>query len=219
MKLFGSVGIVWLRSYPYTAIDRERCRTPRKVRTVRTTGTNNPLVEFRGLVDGEPKSRRGSESIGHDRWIRPRSLQSSRVWLETGGGLLVLRQFLPRVSGMSQGLFDRRGVACAYIDGQQRIYTYSGQPVAWLDGQNVYSFRGRHLGVFLGGWVRDHGGRCVSYVNGASGGPVPSVPQVPPVPAIPQVPPVPSIPQVPRVPAVPSLSWCDVSCEEFFGRP
>jgi hypothetical protein len=73
-------------------------------------------------------------------------------------------------------LFDSNGNAIAYIaeDDEHTIYTWSGTPVAYLEegsenGSSIYGFNGRHLGWFVDGVVRNHGGLGVGGVSGAIG--------------------------------------------------
>jgi hypothetical protein len=67
--------------------------------------------------------------------------------------------------------YDRQGRAKAYCEDGAHIYLYSGQPVAYIDGDSLYAFRGHHLGWFLDGWIRDHHGEVVLFTRDASGGP------------------------------------------------
>ncbi len=59
-------------------------------------------------------------------------------------------------------LFDKDGIPVAYIatDNSQTIYLWGGQPVAYLYGDNVYGFNGKHLGWFIDGVIFGHDG-CV----------------------------------------------------------
>lgn len=58
-------------------------------------------------------------------------------------------------------LYDGAGSAVAYIATSEdlTIYTWAGRPVAYLDGENVYGFNGKHLGWFLDGRIYDHKGK------------------------------------------------------------
>ena len=68
---------------------------------------------------------------------------------------------------MEQTLFDRSGRAQAYIaeDGEGSIYTWDGHAVAYIDGENVFGWRGRHLGWFADGTVYDRSGRRVGFIR------------------------------------------------------
>jgi hypothetical protein len=66
-------------------------------------------------------------------------------------------------------LFDSSGKPRAYIAEELTIYLWSGKPVAYLHSDagklHVYGFNGRHLGWFVRGIIRDHGGNPVGGVK------------------------------------------------------
>jgi hypothetical protein len=68
--------------------------------------------------------------------------------------------------------FDSHGDVVAYVDdGDDVIFLWSGEPAAIVDDESVFAFDGRHLGWLMNGWIRDHGGACVYFTEGATGGP------------------------------------------------
>jgi hypothetical protein len=112
-------------------------------------------------------------------------------------------------------IYDRHGRVRAWIR-DAKIYSLRGQVMAFVQtGRNVVSARGRHLGVFDDGNVRDHRGAVVGWLRGSSGGPLKPTPSVPPVPPVPSVPPVPPVPPVAPVQAIPSLSWSSADWDAF----
>ena len=58
-------------------------------------------------------------------------------------------------------LYDGHGFAVAYIATSEdlTVYTCAGKPVAYLDGENIYGFNGKHLGWFQNGRIYDHQGK------------------------------------------------------------
>ena len=62
-------------------------------------------------------------------------------------------------------LFNSNGEAVAYIavDDDLTIYLWSGDPVAYIDDEDVYGFNGKHLGWFSESVIIDHNGEspCV----------------------------------------------------------
>lgn len=91
-------------------------------------------------------------------------------------------------------LFDSVGAPRAYIatDDELTIYLWDGQPVAYLDGTDIYGFNGTHLGWFEHGIVRDHDGRAVGFVEGA----VSQVTQIEPIKSIRQIKPIKAIEEI-----------------------
>lgn len=114
--------------------------------------------------------------------------------------------------------YDRNGEAVAYTQDGTHIYTFLGEPVAYLDGDSVYSFTGDHLGWFENGWIRDNFGGCVFYTQNAQGGPVKPVKGVKPVKSVKLLKPIKSVKSVRPVKAVKSLSWSNLSGEYFFNQ-
>jgi hypothetical protein len=64
-------------------------------------------------------------------------------------------------------LFDGSGNPDAYLAPQEEntFYLWSGQPVAYLDSDNIYGFNGKHLGWFEQGIVWDHSGSPVGFTR------------------------------------------------------
>lgn len=108
---------------------------------------------------------------------------------------------------MAIDFYDKSGTPIAYMEDGKHIYLFSGKPVAYLSGNAVYSFLGSHLGWFENGWIRDKGGQCVFFTSDADGRPVKPVKQVKPVKGVKQVKPV---------KPVKSLSWSNLSEQQFF---
>lgn len=79
-------------------------------------------------------------------------------------------QVAPSPAGFPEiPIWDRRSVATAYIvpgDGDT-IYLWTGQPVAYLLGEDVYGFNGNHLGWFIDGIVWDWEGVAVGFTRQA----------------------------------------------------
>jgi hypothetical protein len=69
------------------------------------------------------------------------------------------------VCARGTALYDGGGTAVAYIavNDEFTIYSWGGQPVAYLEAQDagkfaVYGFNGHHLGWFYQGVIWDHEG-------------------------------------------------------------
>lgn len=68
--------------------------------------------------------------------------------------------------------YDRGGNHVAYGIDCGDLHLYSGEPVGYLEEDSVYSFRGKHLGWYAGGWIRDHEGQPVFFTREANGFPL-----------------------------------------------
>jgi hypothetical protein len=86
---------------------------------------------------------------------------------------------------MTLDLYGRGGRASHYVADDGMFYTWGGQPVGFVNGQEIYASSGRHVGRLSNGWVRDRNGNAVAFSAGAKGGPIPPVPAIPPIKAIP----------------------------------
>lgn len=67
-------------------------------------------------------------------------------------------------------LFDSYGAPVAYIDydDDSTIYSFAGEPFAYLEDDHVYGFNGKHLGWFERGVLRDHSGASAGFIKEAS---------------------------------------------------
>lgn len=72
---------------------------------------------------------------------------------------------------MSIVFYDQGGAAIAYCDDDQHIFLFAGEPVAYLETDAVFGYRGDLMGWFERGWLRDRDGRCVAFSETAQGGP------------------------------------------------
>ena len=84
--------------------------------------------------------------------------------------LLVFFLLVPAISYAREiSLYDDAGEAVAYIDtdDEMNIFLWKGEPVAYLDGQSIYGFNGKHLGWFKKGIIWDHVGYAVGFIEGA----------------------------------------------------
>src|SRR5436190_14177792 len=114
--------------------------------------------------------------------------------------------------------YNKRGKPTAYIanDGKS-IFTFKGAPVAYLAVRGgVFAYDGSFLGWFEDGWIIDHSGDRVFFTSDAKGGPVKPVKAVRPVRGVKRVRPVKRVKEVRPVHPVVSLSWSDLSAEQFF---
>jgi len=110
-------------------------------------------------------------------------------------------------------LFDSGGNAVAYIavDRNFTIYLWSGNPVAYIAGNNIYGLNGNHLGWYRDGIIRDQNGYAVGATKSAFSG----VTRLEPVKGVKQIKPVKSIRQVAPVTPVFINSWSRNDLQSF----
>ena len=113
--------------------------------------------------------------------------------------------------------YDSSGKAIAYSEDNENIYLYSGEPVAYLYNDIVYSYNGKQLGRFENGWIRDKTGRCVFFTENAQGsGPLKPMKQIKPLKGLKKLRPIKSLREIPSLKPLNSFSWSDLSGDQFF---
>jgi len=106
-------------------------------------------------------------------------------------------------------LYARSGEVYAWLDRQNdRIIGVRGQHLAYIAGDSVFNWSGKHVGWWMKDHIRDHAGKLVLFDRKAKGlGPVlPSLGSMPQRPVIAPVPQKPGRGARPG-PAAPSKSW------------
>jgi hypothetical protein len=116
---------------------------------------------------------------------------------------------------MARDFCGRDGRATHYVENDGTLYTWGGTPMGFVNGDEIYTTSGRHVGRLSNGWVRDKSGNAVAFTGSPSGGPIPPIPAIPPIKSIPAIPPIRSIPQIPPIPAIPTLSWSGYSLDDL----
>jgi hypothetical protein len=90
-----------------------------------------------------------------------RALALSLVLATSAAGIAPALRYADEIT-----LFGSDATPVAYIADDFTIYMWSGDPVAYLDsdpvgGFHVFGFNGKHLGWYVSGVLRDHGGNVV----------------------------------------------------------
>jgi hypothetical protein len=119
---------------------------------------------------------------------------------------------------MSITFYDRSGVPVAYSDDGTHVFLYSGDPVAYLEDEAMYAYRGELLGWFEEGWLRDKDGHCVAFSDHAAGGPPHAVSGRRPYPAMKQAIPVAQRRDPRSLRPIHSNVWSTLSALEFFSH-
>jgi hypothetical protein len=117
-------------------------------------------------------------------------------------------------------LFDGTGKAAAYIvaDKDLTIYLWSGEPVAYLVEDrdrdfHVYGFNGKHLGWFVGGFLRDHDGDAACALKD-----VVSNAQLEPLKSLKSLRPLKGLKELAPLRPLFSRQWAQFPCRFFLSR-
>lgn len=118
---------------------------------------------------------------------------------------------------LNMTFYDSHGKAVAYTEDEEHIYLFSGLPVAYLYNELIYSFKGKQLGRFEYGWVRDLKGRCVFFTDDAEGcGPAKPAKHAKPAKGAKHALPVKYARHSPYAKAASCVSWSGLSGKQFF---
>lgn len=117
---------------------------------------------------------------------------------------------------MSPDFYDRTGRPYAYSDDGGTIYTFSGTPVAYIEGDSVYGFNGRHLGFFESGSVYDKFGDTLLFSADSGWVPIKPVRQSKPVKSIKQMPAVKAMKRAKPMKPMFGVDWSRHSPEQVF---
>jgi len=117
---------------------------------------------------------------------------------------------------MELTFYDSKGRPIAYAEDGTYIYLFSGKPVAYLDNESVYSFSGKHVGRFRNGWIRDNNGQCVFFSENATGGSMKPMKMMKTMKSMKQIKPMKSMKEMRPMRSMDSLSWSELSGEQFF---
>lgn len=122
----------------------------------------------------------------------------------------------PRLAAQDDDIdfYDSAGKAVAYIDATQdlTIYLWSGKPCAYLDGEDIYGYNGKHLGWFHSGVVYDHDGYVVAGIAQVFLTPV----QLAPLKALKQLCPLKGLKELSPLKPLFSREWSSTPAKIFF---
>ena len=117
---------------------------------------------------------------------------------------------------MELTLYDRSGKASAYSEDGIHIFLFSGHAAGFIHEDSIYDYSGKHLGWIIDGWVREHTGRCVFYIDGASDGPLKPITQGNPAKVEKQIPPAKGVMKPRNVKPSFLKAWSALTGEQFF---
>jgi hypothetical protein len=67
-----------------------------------------------------------------------------------------------------EALYDSSGQVYAWVHESGRIYGLNGANLAFITGHSLYSWRGRHIGWWQYGHIRDSKGYLALFTSGAT---------------------------------------------------
>lgn len=82
---------------------------------------------------------------------------------------------------MSNIFYNKTGSLIAYTEDNCHVFRFTGEPLAYINEDSVYTYEGKHLGFYQDGWIRDNDGMCVFFTKEAKGGPPRAMQEISPV--------------------------------------
>ncbi|WP_370575331.1 MULTISPECIES: 4-fold beta flower protein [Serratia] len=114
-------------------------------------------------------------------------------------------------------MFDRNGRPTLIHD-NECVRSRAGAVIAWINGDNVYSLRGQHVGWFEGGVLYDNQNKALGFLSNSTGY-LPSRPGLSGTPGMPGMSGTPGRPGFSGVPGKPGRGgWSSQSLATYFDR-
>ena len=117
---------------------------------------------------------------------------------------------------MDVTFYDANGRSIAYMEDDEHIYLFTGEPVAYIHGGSIYDFNGRHKGWLSDGWIRDSNGYAALFTDNAFGGPMKPMRQMRPMKSMRQMRQMKVLRTMAPMRPMDVLGWSPRSGEEFF---
>lgn len=114
--------------------------------------------------------------------------------------------------------FGGDGHAVCYSPDGEHLYLWSGEPVAYVTDEKVYSFNGRLLGWFTNGWLYDRANRPALFSSDSSGGPARPARRARPAKHARRARPAKHARQAPHARPARRVSWSDVPGSAYFSQ-
>lgn len=174
---------------------------------------NAPGIRITDLLTARERARAGLSKLTPDE-LKALNAALFRVYTElmSVSSADVGKESFPTKSDIN--LFDSSGNAVAYIavDEDSTIYLWSGQPVAYLDEDNVYGFDGKHIGWYEKAAIYDHQGDVVAAIAEDFRRPV----AIAPLKGIKQLSPLKALEEMEPLKPLFHSQWSNVPAKAFF---
>lgn len=112
--------------------------------------------------------------------------------------------------------YDKNGNPFCYTEDDCHIYDFDGNPIAYIDHENVWNYDGKHLGFIYKGWIIDHSGKYLLFSEQSTGGPLKPLKGLSPLKGLKALKPLKGLKELTPLRPLTSLSWSELSMDEFF---
>jgi len=117
---------------------------------------------------------------------------------------------------MELTFYDRNGKPVAYTTENIDIYAFNGTILAYIEGDSVYSFSGKHLGWYIDYSIIDHNGYYFLFTEKSMGGPFKPFKQLKPIKGFKQFKPFKGFKQYKPYKPYLKITWSNLTFEQFF---
>lgn len=114
--------------------------------------------------------------------------------------------------------YNEFGKPIAYSDNDIIVFSFPGEPLAYIFDDKIYSFDGKQLGWFLDGWIRDLDGYCVFFTETATGGPLKPLKQLKPLKSLKKLVPFRQYREYPHLKPIKRCAWSRYKDLDFFKK-
>jgi hypothetical protein len=114
--------------------------------------------------------------------------------------------------------YDQVGTPVAYSEDDRTIFLFTGEAVAYLEADALFSYRGELMGWFEEGWLRDKDGRCIAFSGHAIGGPPHPAKEARPHESVKQISPTQERRDQRTLRPIHSNAWSSQTALEFFSH-
>ncbi|TAH37733.1 MAG: hypothetical protein EYC62_00415 [Alphaproteobacteria bacterium] len=118
--------------------------------------------------------------------------------------------------GLMTTFYNSAGQALAYTEDDEHIFLFSGEPVAVIYEDSIYSFTGKHLGWLDNGWIYDQKGQAAFMTEHSKSGPSRPTKQLSPLKSLRRLMPLKGLRALKPLKPLKSLSWSVLSSKDFF---
>ena len=112
--------------------------------------------------------------------------------------------------------YDKNGDPFCYTEDDCHIYDFDGNPIAYIENDCVWNYDGKHLGFMHNGWIIDHSGDYLLFTEQSTGGPLKPLRSLSPLKGLKSLKPLKGLKELTPLRPLTSLSWSDLSADEFF---
>lgn len=112
--------------------------------------------------------------------------------------------------------YDKHGTPQCYTEDFTHIYDFGGNPVAYINSDRIWSYKGRCLGSLHNNWIIDRKGGRMFFSENSTGGPLMPLRKLSPLKRIKKLRPLKSVREISPLKPIVKMGWSDLDFNSFF---